>query len=242
METPQPTARHMAHTSAHSNDEDSEYNDNYWFPVESVERKVSVRLRLKYTNTSHEASKRDFDVSRFSRGEKGYHVYGYCHKKNRSIMLSSIGMSDVIDLETGEHIADVNHHLEGIYKETDGYLKDLLLDEYGWAIYPLLYMASSSGSVVKKEREVISKFVASLPKFSSLDSEWIDTQLKELYRPGKMEIRNWVKEVIASGNDFSLIEPAVKQLEALQKKENNEFWTFRRYIQKQAGVAVKSKS
>jgi len=236
MESPTHTVEVMVHTSTNSFDEDSEYNDNYWFPVESVQRQVSARLRLNYVNTSYEMSERDFDVSGFSRGEKGYHVYGYCHKKKRSIMLSSIGMSDVIDLETGEYLTDIKQYLEAIYMESDSYLQDMLFDEYGWAIYALVYMASSSGSVVKKEREVISQFIASLPKFSSLDSEWIDAQLKSLYRPGKMEIRNWVKDAIASGNDFSLIEPAVAQLEALQKKENKEFWTFKLYIQKQSGT------
>lgn len=232
----------MVHTSANSYDEDSEYNDNYWFPVESVQRHVSAHLRLKYMNTANETSERDFDVSGFSRGDKGYHIYGYCHKKKRSIMLSSIGMSDVINLESGEYITDINPYLEAIYKESDGYLQDLLFDEYGWAVYALVYMASSSGSLVKKEREVISQFIASLPKFSSLDSEWIDAQLKKLYRPGKMEIRNWVKEAIASGSNFSLIEPVVAQLEALQKNDNNEFWTFKRYIQKQAGAVGNSEA
>lgn len=236
IETPTPKVEVMVHTSENGCDEDSEYNDNYWFPVESVQRHVSAHLRLKYMNTSYETSEWDFDVSGFFRGDKGYYINGYCHIKKRSIRLSSMGISDVIDLETGECITDINTYLEVIYKDSDGYLKDLLFDEYGWAVYVLVYMASSSGSLVKKEREVISQFIASLPKFSSLDSEWIDVQLKKLYRPGKMEIRNWVKKAIASGNNFSLIEPAVAQLETFQKKDNNEFWTLKRYIQKQAGV------
>jgi hypothetical protein len=236
-ETQMPSDVVTAHVPADNFNEEPEYNDNYWFPVESVQRQVSAHLRLKYTNTANETSGRDFDVSGFSRGETGYHIHGYCHKKKKKIILSSIGMSNVIDLETGEEIADVNPYLEARYKKSDGYLQDLLFDEYGWAIYTLLYLAASSGSVVKKEREVISQFIKSLPKYSSLDSDWIDAQLKKLYRPGKMEVRNWVKEGISGGNDFTLIETAVAELESFQKEENKEFWTFKRYIQKQVNAA-----
>jgi hypothetical protein len=237
-ETQIPSVEITAHVPADNFNEEPEYNDNYWIPVESVQRQVSAHLRLNYTNTANEKSGRDFDVSGFSRGEKGYHIHGYCHKKKKKITLSSIGISNVIDLETGEEIKDVTQYLEALYKKSDGYLQDLLFDEYGWAIYALLYLAASSGSVVKKEREIISRFIKSMPKYSSLDSEWIDVQLKKLYRPGKMEVRNWVKEAIARGNDFTIIEAAVAELESLQKEENKEFWTFKHYIQKQVNAAI----
>ena len=214
-------------------EEDTEYNDNYWFNVESLEREVSANLHLSYTTTGNKTDDRDFDVMSFSRGEKGYHIHGYCHKKNKRITLSSLGISDVVELETGREIDDIKEYLEAKYKETDSYLQDLLFDEYGWAIYVLVYLASTSGSVVKREREVIGRFIKSLSKFSGLDADWVDAELKGLYRPGKMEIRKWVKEAIARGEDFTLTDAPIAELEGLQKPENKEFWTFKNYIQKQ---------
>jgi len=214
-------------------EEDTEYNDNYWFNVESLEREVSANLHLSYTTTGNKTDDRDFDVMSFSRGEKGYHIHGYCHKKNKRITLSSLGISDVVELETGREVDDIKEYLETKYKETDSYLQDLLFDEYGWAIYVLVYLASTSGSVVKREREVIGRFIKSLSKFSGLDADWVDAELKGLYRPGKMEIRKWVKEAIARGEDFTLTDAPIAELEGLQKPENKEFWTFKNYIQKQ---------
>ncbi len=219
--------------SENEEDRDTNYNDNYWITVESSQRTVSASLHLSYTTTGNKTDDRDFDVMSFSRGEKGYHIHGYCHKKNKRITLSSLGISDVVELETGRKIDDIKEYLEAKYKETDSYLQDLLFDEYGWAIYVLVYLASTSGSVVKREREVIGRFIKSLPKFSGLDADWVDAELKGLYRPGKMEIRKWVKEAIARGEDFTLTDAPIAELEGLQKPENKEFWTFKNYIQKQ---------
>ena len=57
-----------------------------------------------------------------------------------------------------------------------------------------------------------------------------------------MEIRNWVKESISRGEDFSVIDSTVAKLEAMQKKDNKEFWTFKRYIEKQSSGANKINS
>lgn len=214
--------------------EEDNYNDNYWIPIESNKRKVVAHLRIKYKKTNNEINERLFDVSNFSRGDKGYHIDGYCHKRKRIITLSSLGMIEVVDIDTGEHIGNVNEFLEERYRKTDGFIEDSLFDDYSWALYPLIYLAATSGSVVKKERDVIAKFIKSIPKFSSLQDSWIDDILKDLYRPGKTEIRNWVKDALSKGNDFSVIYDTIGLLETMQKQENNEFWTFKRYIEKQS--------
>jgi hypothetical protein len=210
------------------------YNDNYWIPVESNKRKVVAHLRIKYKKTNNEINERLFDVSSFSRGDKGYHIDGYCHKRKRTITLSSLGMIEVVDIETGEHIGNVSNFLEEKYRKTDGFLEDSLFDDYGWALYPMIYLAATSGSVVKKERDVIAKFIKSIPKFSSLQDSWIDDTLKNLYRPGKTEIRNWVKDAVSKGNDFSVIYDTIGILETMQKQENNEFLTFKKYVEKKS--------
>lgn len=214
--------------------QDEDYNDNYWIPVESSKRKVEAHLRVKYKKTNNVINERLFDVSSFSRGDKGYHIHGFCHKRKKNITLSSLGMVEVVDVETGEQVENVINLLEEKYKSTAGYIEDSLFDDYGWALYPLVYLAATSGSVVKKERDVIAKFIKSIPKFSSLDDSWIDDTLKNLYRPGKMEIRNWVKDAINNGKDFKVIQEVIGILESTQKQENKEFWTFKRFIEKQS--------
>jgi len=216
---------------------EDKYIDNYWIPVESKRRKVSARLRLKYLNTRNIISERLFDVEAFSRGDKGYHVHGYCHKKHKNITLSSLGIIEAIDSENGEIIENISSYLEQKYKDSSEYKKDLLFDDYGWAVYSLVYLAATSGSIVKTERDVITTFIKSIPQFSGLEDEWIDKSIRELYRPGKIEIRNWVKAAIDRGADFSLIMGAVERLSKLQKEENTEFISFRRYIENQMRIS-----
>ena len=216
---------------------EDQYIDNYWIPVESKSRKVSARLRLKYRNTRNIISERLFDVEAFSRGDKGYHVHGYCHKKHKNITLSSLGIIEAIDSENGEIIENISSYLEQKYKDSSEYKKDLLFDDYGWAVYSLVFLAATSGSIVKTERDVITTFIKSIPQFSGLEDEWIDKSIRELYRPGKIEIRNWVKAAIDRGADFSLIMGAVERLSKLQKEENTEFISFRRYIENQMRIS-----
>lgn len=209
------------------------YIDNYWIPVESKRRNVSARLRLKYRNTKNIISERVFDVKAFSRGNKGYYVHGYCHKKHKDITLSSLGILEAIDVETGEVIENISSYLEQKYNDTPEHKKDLLFDDYGWAVYSLVYLAATSGSIVKKERDLITTFIKSIPQFSYIEDEWIDKCISELYRPGKMEIRNWIKAALDRGADFSLIMDTVERLSELNKKDNKEFISFLRYIEKQ---------
>jgi hypothetical protein len=217
---------------------DTNYSDNYWIPVEWNQRKVEAHLKVKYKKVNNEIHERLFDVSSFSRGDEGYHVHGYCHRRKKNITLSSLGMVDVIDVDTGRRVENVIEFLEEKYRATPAFIEDSLFDEYDWALDVLIYLAATSGSVVKKERDVIAAFIKSIPKFSSLDDAWIDESLKKLYRPGKVAIRNRVKEAIGSGKDFSLISDAVARLEAMQKQENKEFWTFKRYLETKAAEQV----
>ncbi len=103
---------------------------------------------------------------------------------------------EAIESKNGEVIENISSYLEQKYKDSSENKKDLLFDDYGWAVYSLVYLAATSGSIVKKERDIITTFIKSIPHLSCLEDEWIDKSIRELYRPGSMEIRNWVKAAI----------------------------------------------
>jgi len=211
----------------------SDFNDNYWIPVESKKREVKINLYIKYKNSRSIISERQFDLYSFSRGEQGYHLHGYCHKKDRIITLSSLGVLEAKEVSTNENIPNIIEYIEKRYKETINYKQDLLFEEYGWAIYILLYLSASSGSVIKKERDIILFFIKSIKGFEELSEEWIDETIKDLYRPGKMEIRNWIKERIKKSHNFDLLFPWIDKLEGLQSENNKEFQNLKKYILKQ---------
>ena len=213
-----------------SSDDENQYNDNYWINVESKRRKVAARINLKYRKTDNQITERIFDVESFSRGEQGYHIHGYCHRKKRQITLSSLGIIDPINIETGEEIKDIKAYIEAKYSLTKEFKQDLFFDKYGWAIYCLVYLAATSGSIVKKEREIITSFIKSLDGFSEIEEEWVDTTIKDIYRPGKMEIRNWIKSALQRGENLDIINDAIEKLSSMQKAENSEFKSFVKYL------------
>jgi hypothetical protein len=215
------------------NNSESDYLDNYWIAVESKKRELKLALFIKYKNTRSIISEREFDLDSFSRGEKGYHLHGYCHNKKRNITLSSLGVMGAKNISTGEVIHDIIKFIENNYKSTIYYKQDLLFDDYGWAIYVLLYLSATSGSVIKKERDVIITFIKSIKGFEELSEEWFDKTLKELYRPGKMEIRNWIKEGMSKNYNFELLLPWIDMLDSLQSESNKEFQNLKNYVLRQ---------
>ena len=138
--------------------EEQEYVDNYWIPVESKRREISINLQIFYKNTKAEISERQFDVESFSRGPKGYHLHGFCHKKKRKITLSSLGVLSAKDIVDGKLITNVVEFIEDAYKKTANYKQDSLFDEHGLAIYTLVYLSTISRNLTKSRRELLVSF------------------------------------------------------------------------------------
>lgn len=210
--------------------EESDYNDNYWIPVESKEREVKLKLFIKYKNTRSVISEREFDLGAFSRGPKGYHLHGFCHNKQQYITLSSLGVLKVTDLETNEPINNLIDFVEEKYKSTIDYKQDLLFDKYGLNIYILLYLSATSGSILKEEREIIIDYIKSIGGFEELTNEWLNDTINNLHKPGKMEIRNWIKKGLTQNYDYKSVLPWIDKLSLLQLETNNEFQNLRKYV------------
>ena len=85
---------------------DQEYIDNYWIPVESNRRELNLTLFIKYQNTHAVISERKFDLTTFSRGEKGYHLHGFCHKNKRNITITLMLCGIQADPENIENVLE----------------------------------------------------------------------------------------------------------------------------------------
>lgn len=206
------------------------YVDNYWIPVESTVRKVEARLRLTYKKTDNTVRKRVFDVQGFSRGPEGYHVEGFCHLRKKIITLSTRGIVEAHDDETGNHIPDVCAFLEAKYSGTVEEIKDRVFDDYGWAISALIYLANTDKEVDEQERAIIVQFVKTVVGDPRLNEPWIDNTISRWYRPGKMEVRNRVKEAAEQGARYALISEYVTQLQECQTATDREYSVFSDYL------------
>ena len=210
--------------------EDQSYNDNYWIPVESKRREVKLNLQIFYKNTQSEISERQFDLESFSRGPKGYHLHGFCHKKKRNITLSSLGVLYSRDINDGKLITNIIEHVEDAYRKTKDFKQDSVFDEHGLAIYILVYLSTISRKMTKNKRELLVSFVKSLEGYNDLNDQWIDKTISELYRPNKMEIRNWLKDGVEKKYNLEYLFPWIDKIEEMQKECDPEFYYFRTEI------------
>jgi hypothetical protein len=109
----------------------------------------------------------------------------------------------------------------------------MVFEEYGWAIYVLVYLSGTSGSIVKNERDIIISFIKDCVPYEDITFEWLDKTIKKLYRPGKMEIRKWIKSDIANGQNYETLFPWFEKLAEYQKEPNSEFFNIIKYVKKQ---------
>lgn len=219
------------------NDNDDHYNNNYWFPVESARRKVpKTTIHVKYKKTNNEISERDFDIESFSRGEKGYLVHGFCHRKKRRISLSSLGFVEAVIISTGEMIDNIQDYLDKLYRETPDAVMDDLFNVHGIGIYCLVYLAATSGAIVKKERDIIIEWINSLPGYENMNQSLIEQMIAENYRPSGVEIRDWVQKSVEKEYDFTLVMPAIQKLKESQRDIGPEFAGFTSFLFQKTGV------
>ncbi|WP_442775519.1 hypothetical protein [Sphaerotilus montanus] len=175
-------------------DFDDDYDPSlYWFPVEGIQRKVRVHLRLQYKSTASKVTERDYDVESFERGDGAYMMHGFCRLRNARRSLSTKAAQVVIDRETRKPITDLAAYLEEQYKSTPDYRYDLLLDTHGWAIGLLLYFAAADGAVREPERKIILEFILRLEGFGDLNSAKLDNLIRDAYRPSKTDFHRMVR-------------------------------------------------
>lgn len=167
----------------------------YYFPVESVPRKINSQLRVIYESTSGEVTERTIDVNAFYRGEQGCIFQGFDHLRKSFRKLSSKCVKQAVDVETGEVIEDVVVFFEKQYLKSPEYLYDYIFELHGKEIYILIYLASADGSIKAKEREFITKYCLALHGFSAIDSHKFDELLKTIYRPSKYEFHKYVSSI-----------------------------------------------
>jgi len=216
--------------------EDSELSDIYYFPVENIPRKIFANLKLQYLSTSGEETKREIDVTTFYRGQEGCHFEGFDHLRNARRKLSSRGVKQAVDLDTGELIVDLCAFFEQKYIDSPDYPYDNLFEKHGNEIYCLVYIAAADGAVRSEEREIIVSYCLEQKEFKSLDREKLNEIIKNIYRPTKYEYHKSIRRIEPDSANAKNIWSFSNRIVETNSKQHSEQVRALEYIRKQLKI------
>lgn len=145
--------------------------DNFGFPEQDAwegsvyelggrPQRCDVKLGFRYTDSNGATTNRQIRTKAFVPWLNDDHlVLGFCNyrKANRSFATSQ--MQDVIDLETGECLDDVDRFLTEAYEASDYKKIDDFIDERMNVVECLLYLARLDGNLTKAQKTIIYDYV-----------------------------------------------------------------------------------
>lgn len=123
--------------------------------------RCDVKLGFRYTDSNGAVTNRQIRAKAFVPWlDNDYLVLGFCNyrKANRSFATSR--MQDVVDLETGECIDEVDRYLTQIYENSDYKKIDKFINEHISVVACLLYLAKLDGNLTKTQKSLIISYIA----------------------------------------------------------------------------------
>lgn len=170
--------------------------DDLYAPNQRSRPCKGVRLHIHFTDRDGQKTERDIECQHYSYNPdlKLGVLAAYCTMRqgNRPFAFSRI--SQAIDLDTGEFIADLPAYLDRKYEATALYTVESFLQDHGDAVYVMFSMAKADGVMRAKERAIIIEWA----KAQGLHDPEALTELENQFRtwqPVKSEFWNAVKTV-----------------------------------------------
>lgn len=123
--------------------------------------RCDVKLGFRYTDSNGAKTNRQIRTKAFVPWlDEDHLVLGFCNyrKANRSFATSR--MEEVVDLETGECLADVDRFLNETYEASDYKKVDDFIDNRMNIVECLLYLARLDGNLTKAQKELINGYIS----------------------------------------------------------------------------------
>lgn len=142
-------------------------------------QRCDVKLGFRYTDSNGATTNRQIRTKAFIPWLDDVHlVLGFCNyrKANRSFLTSR--MQDVVDLETGECLDNVDRFLIQTYEVSDYKKVDDFIDNRMNVVECLLYLARLDGNLTKSQKAIIYDYI----KNASGASFVTDTVIRSLIK------------------------------------------------------------
>lgn len=142
--------------------------------------RCDVKLGFSYTDSNGSVTNRQIRTKAFVPWLDNDHlVLGFCNyrKANRSFATSR--MEDVVDLETGECLDDIDRYLTEIYENSDYKKIDEFIDERMSVVECLLYLAKLDGNITKIQKSMIITYIAESSGVAMVTDSVADKLIKD---------------------------------------------------------------
>lgn len=123
--------------------------------------RCDVKLGFRYTDSNGATTNRQIRTKAFVPWmDEDHLVLGFCNyrKANRSFVTSR--MEEVVDLETGECLADLDRFLIETYEASDYKKVDDFIDTRMSVVECLLYLARLDGNLTKAQKSLITGYIS----------------------------------------------------------------------------------
>jgi hypothetical protein len=123
-----------------------------------AQRSAKKRVRLQYTDGKGATSQRVIDIRAYEPlGPSGL-VIAHCHHRNATRTFRFDRMENVVDMETGELISDLQQKLNEEWQASPEPVLDQLYRDHNEVLKLMLFMAKADGAVRVAELEIIAKY------------------------------------------------------------------------------------
>lgn len=123
--------------------------------------RCDLKLGFQYTDSNGAVTDRQIRTKAFVNWLDDDHlVLGFCNHRKANRSFATSRMQDVVDLDTGECIDDIDGYLTDAYAASDYKKVDNFIDNKMSVVECLLYLARLDGNLTKNQKTIINEYVA----------------------------------------------------------------------------------
>lgn len=138
---------------------------------------VKARISFSYLDGANKETHRIVDVREFDSALHSGILIGHCNLRNATRTFRFQGMSEILDIDTGEIINNINEFLQKRYDESpDASMRKLLENAYD-ALRAMLYIGKADGRLTIKEKKEILEFCHFFTGDTRIDIEILSKSL-----------------------------------------------------------------
>lgn len=195
----------------------------------------NVELEFDYMDSNGSRSHRRFTTRWFEDWmDDTILLTGFCHKRKARRSFRADQMANVVDVETGEIIANVKQYMMDQYQASKFYVIDTFIEDWGDVFDCLFFVCRADGNISASQRAFITECAASIIKDDRVlpeDLKSILTTIDQRMTPASYRRAvNRVKR--SSPHQVDQLKNWTATLSALRKSGSPLAKTFLEYIDK----------
>ncbi|MEJ6655295.1 MAG: hypothetical protein QNL70_04760 [Pseudomonas sp.] len=154
---------------------------DHWETVETFS--VAANLHIKYRDGAGQITDRSVRVRSVGDYTGKPTLVGQCLLRNQPRTFHLDRILECFNEDTGEVVADVYGHLEGIYEDSPAGSIDAIWDKEFEALRVLYYIAKADGRLMPREREAMASYCRSVSGDGRIDAELIRSYVDSFGTP-----------------------------------------------------------